>query len=108
PKFMLYQAPLGLPIIYPTQVEAFVRSLDDGRSRLSGAHRKLARDLFGGQVADVYFDRVPAYDFAGLRKGICCLRCREFLVVRGTWNKLLVCGACGYRESRESGVMRCV
>lgn len=109
PGFMLFQAPLGLPVIYPSQVGRFVRSLNGRGARVSGERWKLARRLFAHQIVEERLDRVPGYDFAGLRKGMCCLDCRGFLVMRGgSWDRVLVCEGCGCLEGRESAVLRSV
>src|SRR5690625_3188928 len=40
--FMLYEAPMKLPIIYPTQLRRFIQRLNNTHSRLSTQHERLA------------------------------------------------------------------
>jgi hypothetical protein len=45
PQFTLYQTPPDLPIILPTQLDAFIRKLDQKPSRLNQSHKNLADKL---------------------------------------------------------------
>ncbi|WP_311315387.1 nuclease-related domain-containing protein [Neobacillus mesonae] len=41
-KFTLYQAPLDIPFIFPTQIESYLERLGITPSKLDGRHKKLA------------------------------------------------------------------
>lgn len=104
PEFALYENPRRAPIVLPSQIKRFIRSLNNTPSRMTGLHRKLADDLFDGQILEGDSDRLPDYDFSVLQKGIRCLRCEGFLVFGG--RKLLVCEGCGYKELASSAILR--
>src|SRR5699024_5178104 len=49
-------------------------------------------------------ERIPAYTYETVRKGIVCRRCQQFLT---TFNRIsLVCNRCGKKEKIDEAVMR--
>jgi hypothetical protein len=104
PEFTLYQAPLNEPIIFPTQLNRYMKKLDTTLSRLNGTHEKLADKLMSLHIEDSPYKMLPAYNYHLLKKGVTCANCHSLLVsVEG--NKC-VCGHCKYEEEVESAVLR--
>jgi hypothetical protein len=104
PRFHLYNAPVGLPIIYPAQLERFIAKLNQTPSFLKRTHTDLAAKLISSAVADNPYVRLPDYRYNELRKGIVCTGCGRFYLnyVKST----LTCTYCGRRESSYDAVLR--
>ncbi|MEH7504982.1 nuclease-related domain-containing protein [Neobacillus drentensis] len=107
PEFTLYQAPLNKPIIYPTQLNDFMKKFDMTPSKLNDRHKKLADRLISLHSNESpYTTRLPTYEYRKLRKGIVCTKCNSFMVFGG--EKVVVCEKCGYEASNESAILRSV
>jgi hypothetical protein len=106
PRFHLYNAPVDLPIIYPTQLERFIEKLKKTPSFLKRDHTELGKKLISSTVAKNPYIQLPQYRYDELRKGIVCPGCGMFYreYVRST----LTCGFCGGRESAHSAVIRSI
>ncbi|WML48568.1 NERD domain-containing protein [Neobacillus sp. PS3-34] len=106
PEFTLYQTPINLPIIFPTQLNRFLKKLDTKPSRLNSVHKKLADKLVSLHQTESPYSRLPPYEYHQLKKGMTCKRCHSFsMFVRG---KKVVCSECGCDEVIESAVLRSV
>jgi hypothetical protein len=104
PEFTLYQAPLNSPITFPTQLNRYMKRLNTTHSKLNGVHERLADRLVSLHIEESPYERLPAYDFPKLKKGITCKVCHSFSIyVVG--NKC-VCGQCFHVEDVESAVLR--
>ncbi|TGB02869.1 NERD domain-containing protein [Halobacillus salinus] len=106
PSFMLYQAPMGLPIIYPSQVESFLESIMSKLDPLTPRHLKLGDKLRALHHTKMPIRYVPDYDFDSLKKGVCCVGCRSLPMV--TEGRFCICRGCGRREPFSEAVMRSV
>ncbi|MBV7505939.1 NERD domain-containing protein [Bacillus sp. sid0103] len=107
PEFTLYQAPLNQPIIYPTQINGFMKEFDMTPSKLNDRHKKLADRLISLHSNESpYSSRLPTYEYRKLTKGIVHTKCDSFMVSGG--EKVVVCEKCGDVEDIESAVLRCV
>ena len=105
-EFTLYQAPLNIPFILPTQVNSYLKKFDMIPSGLNGKHMKLADQLISLHIEESPYTVLPPYTFDGPRKGITCFTCDSFAVsVRGN---RCVCGDCGHEEMVGSAVLRSV
>ncbi len=106
PEFILYEAPINEPIIFPTQLSKFMQQLDRHPSMLNPRHRKLAEKLFSLQKMESPYCRQRAYEYDQLKKGFICKKCQSFTVsVNGI---KMVCGDCGCEELVSAAVMRSV
>ncbi|MBO1005281.1 nuclease-related domain-containing protein [Pseudogracilibacillus auburnensis] len=104
--FTLYQAPIALPAIFPTQVKRFINKLNANSRKLTAHHTKLAKKLISMHLEESAHSRLPSYEYHQLQKGITCRTCSEFL---SPINKMkLKCQGCGYEEAVDYGVMRSV
>lgn len=104
PEFYLYQAPLDEPIIYPNQLNQFMKKLNNHPSTLTAHHKRLADQLVSMHRTDFNKDKIPPYDWHSVKKGINCCLCHSFNVT--VLGKKLVCGVCGYTEGLDSSILR--
>jgi hypothetical protein len=106
PTFTLYQAPLDLPIVFPTQLQHLQSNLKSKRGTLTTQHIKLAKQLCDDHMITTPFSRVPSYSYESLRKGIKCRSCGGFCQ---QWGEILLhCKNCGDFESVEGAFVRTV
>lgn len=104
--FTLYGALIKLPIVFPTQLYRFIRTLNNTNSRVTYQHKRLANHFIRHHMKDSPFERLPEYKLHQLRKGISCNHCRSF--VKLARFKIVTCQNCGYKESLSSAIMRSV
>lgn len=105
-EFTLYQAPYDQSLILPTQLNRFMKKLNTIPSTITKKHTKLAEQLAHRHIEKSAQERLPAYDYQQLEKGIVCNSCQDFLTVLNMTN--LRCRRCGHKESVEAAVMRTV
>ncbi|WP_342430813.1 nuclease-related domain-containing protein [Neobacillus sp. FSL H8-0543] len=105
-EFTLYQAPLNKPIIFPTQLNAFMKKLDKSPPKLTARHKKLADTLLSAHICESPYTRLPKYEYSKQRKGINCEKCSSFSISVG--DRTIVCDTCGCTETIESAVLRSV
>ncbi|MFP5112763.1 nuclease-related domain-containing protein [Bacillaceae bacterium C204] len=104
PQFTCYQAPLNEPIIYPNQLNRFIKKLNMLSSNLNTRHMRLAEKLVSMHQIELPYDRLPSYEFGQIRKGGTCKLCNSFsITVQG--NKV-ICDVCGCEELVDSAVLR--
>ncbi len=106
PHFQLYQTPLGLPIIFLTQLNRFIEKIIKTPSKLKDIHSKLAEQLLSLHLKESPHSRLPDYDYLRLEKGILCPSCHK---VYDSFNKtFLICTHCRGREEYDTGVLRAI
>ncbi|MBY0123342.1 nuclease-related domain-containing protein [Bacillus sp. S/N-304-OC-R1] len=104
PDFYLYQAPLDLPIIFPTQLNRFIKQLSNSFKKVNETHLNLAKKLVAIHLKKSPYMRLPEYCYDQLKKGITCGCCYSFNVeIRSTQ---LVCTQCGWKERLADTVLR--
>nr|WP_309507439.1 nuclease-related domain-containing protein [Sediminibacillus dalangtanensis] len=106
PSFTLYQAPLDKPMIFPTQINEYMKQLNSITSKLTDKHKKLADQLTDISKTDSPYTQITFYDYDRLRKGITCFRCHSFSVY--VVKRECVCNDCGFMESLQTAVLRTV
>lgn len=104
PDFYLYQAPLNLPIIFPTQIKRFINKLNMRSSKIKDRHLKFAELLFSILLKESPYIRLPEYTYDQLEKGIACAFCHSFTV--RFKEDTITCNECDWKESIESAVLR--
>lgn len=104
PEFTLYQAPMDEPIIFPTQLNRFLRELNDTPSTLNDRHKILARKIMTSHQSRNPFNILPEYQYDQLQKGIYCSKCTSFQLSLN--QSYLVCEKCGEKEKVELAVLR--
>jgi Nuclease-related domain len=103
PEFHLYQSPLDLPIISPTQLNRFKNYLNSNTLRVETKHSNLANKLLSIHLSKSPFIRLPQYKYDLLNKGITCRDC--FSITKLIDGKI-VCTECGCKETIATGVLR--
>lgn len=104
PEFTLFQLPLNLPIIMPTQLNRFVQKLNRSFSPPSQEQQRLVTDLEKLNNTHSSFEQIPNYTFKKLKKGILCPTCFSFLD-RHTL-RTLICKNCGFNEIVKHAILR--
>ncbi len=104
--FMLYEAPVNLPVVFPAQQLKFIHKLNNITSSLVQKHQQLATILVDNHLNQSPYERVPEFKIEELKKGIVCNSCQNLLIRKNNYK--LLCSHCGDLESISSGVMRSV
>ncbi|HHY73657.1 MAG TPA: NERD domain-containing protein [Bacillus bacterium] len=108
-NFYLYQAPLNLPIIFPTQINRFMDKLNmKPTSKPRDSLTKLANQLLSKQLKESPYIRLLDYKYEQLRKGIICGSCQSIFSDSQTLSRLIVCSKCGCMENIDAAVLRSV
>ena len=106
PEFTLYQTPLNIPFIFPTQINRLLKDLNATTSKLNRKHKLLAEQLISLHIHHPPFALLPSYDFDQLQKGISCSKCSSLSTfVEG---HKCVCRDCGHKDLVATAVMRSV
>lgn len=104
PEFHLYTTTFNPSIVFPTQLNRFLKILNTHPLKLNSKHLKLANQLASLHIVESPYTRLPPYTFEQIKKGLLCPDCRTvFLEV---CNGIFICGHCGCRESVDAAVMR--
>lgn len=104
PQFTCYQAPLNEPIIYPNQLNHFLKKLNMLSSNLNTRHMRLAEKLVSMHQIELPYDRLPPYEFGQIKKGLSCKKCYSFLLYVNGYK--IICNECGCEELVDSAVLR--
>jgi len=98
PAFTLYNAPPTIPIVYPTQIEAFFSRLNQRSSSLTNKTHSCAERLLQEHQDEAAFQRkLPEYNFESLTKGLWCVEC-DFPDLKIT-QRSCTCQSCGHKAS---------
>ncbi|KOP78834.1 nuclease [Bacillus sp. FJAT-21945] len=106
PEFFLYKAPQDEKMIFPPQLNYFIKNLNMKPSNLNSLHRKLADLLIKAHIPESPYTRLPTYHYGQLRKGITCAACQSFLLIVS--ERKVVCDQCGHKENIQTAVVRSV
>ena len=104
PQFTLYQAPIELTAIFPTQIQRYMQAIENSPSKLNGTHSKLVDQLIAKQLDEAKYARYPDYEYDLLKKGVSCNVCDKFMKLNSSKSKF-VCLECGETEDFDSAVM---
>ncbi len=104
PEFTLYQAPLDQPFILPTQINRFLRELNNVSSQLNDGHKKLAQKLIELNQPKNPFAMLPTFIYDQIKKGPYCKICKSFQVT--IRHHHLVCNNCGDQEKIDQAIIR--
>ncbi len=107
PEFTLYNAPLDLPAIFPTQLNRFMKGLNLNSSKLDGTYSKLANLLLTTQLDDSKYARIPVYEYEQLQKKMNCGKCNSLVKCTSSGNQC-VCLKCGCIDDFETAILRAV
>ena len=105
-EFTLFQAPLNLSIVLPTQLNRFIHQLKTTPSRSNHHGKKLAEKLADQHMKESPYERLPHYEYQQLKKGISCAGCGSLSSnLRG---RTVYCGNCCHEEAADDSVMRSI
>lgn len=105
-EFTLYQAPINSSIILPTQVNRFIKKLNNQSAPFNAQQTKLAKQLTDLHLTDSTHTNLPEYSYENLRKGIVCRYCPGF--TSPATLKHLKCKTCRKIQEIDSSIMRSV
>jgi hypothetical protein len=104
PEFTLYQAPLTIPVIFPTQISRHFEQLNKIPSNINTKHTMLADKLVSLHLEDAPYNQLPSYNYERMRKGLSCEKCNSLTTfVEGM---KCFCKECGAEELVTASVMR--
>ncbi|MEH7386184.1 nuclease-related domain-containing protein [Bacillus sp. JJ1521] len=106
PTFTLYQAPLNLQAILPTQINNYMGTLDANPSKINEKQKRIADLLVSLHITKSPYSKIPSYRFDDLRKGTTCKVCESFSVV--IEGRTCICKKCGHKELVGDAVLRAV
>lgn len=104
PNFYLYQAPIDLPAIFPSQINRFLEKLNKKPVKLLDRNLKLAEHLVASHIKVSPFTRVPDYRFEDLKKVVMCKVCHSTNVV--IHERKSECSDCSFIEAIDATVLR--
>ena len=102
-EFTLYNAPRNPSIILPTQINIFMKKLNQTPS-IIGSQQKLTHQFLTSHLKHSPYEHLPEFDFTELNKGVFCKNCR-IKMGEGQLRKM-ICFHCGYSESMDSALLR--
>jgi hypothetical protein len=105
PEFTLYQAPMNIPIILPTQIPRLLRKLANQPFKSTHLHEKIADRLLTHHINSSSMSKKPEYHYEMLRKGVMCSTCFKFFY-EATETKLIC--KCGVIEGIDEAIIRSV
>ncbi|SDM97893.1 nuclease-related domain-containing protein [Bacillus sp. OK048] len=103
PEFHLYTTSINPAIIFPTQLNRFLKKLNTRPVKLNKKHFQLAHQLNARHIVESPYTRLPCYTYEHLKKGIPCPNCKTFFS-----DESFVCKKCGCIEETEEAILRCV
>lgn len=106
PDFYLYQAPVNLPIIFPSQINRFINKLKGNSLPIKERHMKLAKELIGLHSNKTNYKNVPSYTYEKLKSGITCVNCHSFNITN--LKDMILCNECGQIETVKQAIMRSI
>jgi len=104
PEFALFQAPKDEPIILPTQMNRFLKKLNNIKSKISARNTKLAEKILSLHLPESPMERVHEYEFGMLRKGVFCVECGG--VMTAHQRAKFICTSCSKSELIETAILR--
>ncbi|HLO12602.1 MAG TPA: nuclease-related domain-containing protein [Pseudoneobacillus sp.] len=106
PEFHLYNAPMNIPIIYPSQIKRFLNNLNIMFSTTKDEDFKIAEKLLSVHLNKSPYTLLPDYCFEQLKKGILCPTCHSFMEI--FQDNTLKCCRCNSEEDVTTAVLRSV
>jgi hypothetical protein len=103
PEFHLYTPSINPAIIFPTQLNRFLKKLNTRPVKLHKKYYQLAEQLNARHIVESPYERLPPYTFEQLEKGLLCPNCKTFFS-----DESLVCKKCGCIEDGEAAILKSV
>lgn len=103
-EFHLSTTSINSSIIFPTQLNRFLKKLNMKPVKLHKKYHQLAKQLVDHNQEESPYERLPEYSYEKLKKGIICPNnCNTFFS-----NEQLICKKCGCKEEVDAAVLRSV
>lgn len=106
PGFQLYQAPLKTPIIFASQLERYIRSLQNLPCQLDTRHHKIAEAFTTAHLLESSHEQIPSYDYDQLKRGIFCALCNGLMYFNNS--RRFECTNCKSDEESDTAVIRTI
>jgi hypothetical protein len=103
PEFHLYTTSNHPAIIFPAQLNRFLKKLNTRPVKLNNKHYQLAEKLNALHIEESPYKRLPPYNYEQLKKGIICPNDSTLFT-----DETLICKKCGCVEDVEAAVLRSV
>src|SRR5699024_7388080 len=100
----LYQAPLNIPVIFPTQLRRFIRKLQNIPCHLHKQHHDTEILLKSQHLQSSTYESTILYDYDQLKKGVTCGKCHGFMETSG--RNYICCTECQNTDPLDIAVMR--
>lgn len=104
PEFTLYQSPVKASLVYPTQLNRFLNKFDQKTSKLTNGHSMIAETLVSLHQPKSPQEKIPAYNYEEMKKGVICPNCNCVLASIGV--KKTKCDVCGYVVDNKLLILR--
>lgn len=104
PTFVLFQAPLDLPVLFLPQLDVHFQMLNRIRTPITARQKRLAEKLCSLHIKESRFEKRPVYHYEDVRKGACCARCKSFSLFET--GHYCACRECGHRERTAELILR--
>lgn len=109
PYFMLYQAPLDLPIVYPPQLERFFSKLmAKPIVKINPELTKFADKLITQHIIETHLWSKPQFSYDKLLKGIYCPVCGSIMKSYNTTRINIKCKTCDREEKITIAIKRSI
>ncbi|MGX6445946.1 nuclease-related domain-containing protein [Neobacillus sp. K501] len=104
PEFHLYITTINTTLIFPSQLDRFLKKLNMRPVKLIQRYHNLAQQLAALHIVDSPYSRVPSYKFETLKRGLFCPKC--YLLYFDIGKDLCICNSCGCIEGVDEVVLR--
>lgn len=105
-EFTLFQAPVDLPMILPSQLTRFLNRVNQTPSSLNRHHRQIADYLLSMHLSESPYAREPDYLYGELQKGILCADCNAHTSRKDL--RIVTCNLCNREENMDAAIIRTV
>ncbi len=102
-EFTLYQAPINKQLIFPTQIQRFISTLNE-KPPANSSHLKLAHQLISSDIGPYPHPQIPNFQYNQIKKGLRCLECGGLpMKIEG---RKAVCLQCHGNEHIHEAILR--
>ena len=102
PEFHLYTTSKNPAIIFPTQLNRFLKKLNTRPVKLNKRHFDWAQKLVDRHIEESPYKRIFNYTYEQQKKGVTCPNCNTF------YTNQLTCKNCGYVDEVDAAILRSV
>lgn len=74
-NFMLYDVPVGAPIVFPSQINRFLQKINANVEPITSQTEHIAKTLIRKRKKTSTYERIPEYELSQLNEGVFCKDC---------------------------------